>query len=298
MRNRLTTEGPNTRTAELDLMSTKELIEVMNEEDASVAKAVRRVFPDIEAAVERIIARLRIGGRIIYIGAGTSGRIATLDAAECPPTFGVGSGEVVALVAGGDAALFETVEGAEDDTDAASVDLTDIGLTRDDVVIGIAASGRTPYVLAGLIHAKAVGAETIAVSCNRDALISREAQVAIEVETGPEILTGSTRLKAGTAQKMICNMLSTASMVGTGKVYGNLMVDVRPTNLKLVERSRAIVMEATGCDEPTAVAALTKTNGVPKQAIVMLLGDIDAEEAGERLRLAGGSVRSALSGKE
>ncbi|MBC7594104.1 MAG: N-acetylmuramic acid 6-phosphate etherase, partial [Kineosporiaceae bacterium] len=234
----LSTETANERTRNLDTMSVSDLLAVMNEEDRTVPLAVAAALPEIERAVNVIVEARRRGGRLIYIGAGTSGRLGVLDAVECPPTFGTAPGEVLGLIAGGDRAFLRAVEGAEDDPDLAAADLRGVDLVATDVVVGVAASGRTPYVIGGLDYAREVGAATVSVSCNVGSLISAHANVAIEVNTGPEILTGSTRLKAGSAQKLVCNMLSTASMIRTGKVFHNLMVDVQPTNAKLIDRAR------------------------------------------------------------
>ncbi|WP_275410628.1 N-acetylmuramic acid 6-phosphate etherase [Microbispora corallina] len=289
----LGTETRNERTADLDRMPVPDLLEAMNAEDRSVALAVREALPRIGAAVELITASLREGGRLVYLGAGTSGRIGLLDAVECPPTFGTPPGQVVALVAGGPDAFAVAAEGAEDDPRGAVADLDRIGVGARDTVVGLTASGRTPYVVGGLDHARSLDARTVAVSCNRDAVVSGHADVAIEVVTGPEVLTGSTRLKAGSAQKMVCNMLSTASMVRLGKVYRNLMVDVRPTNDKLTDRARRIVAQAAGADPETAARALEAAGGHAKTAVVMLLAHCDAAEAAARLDRSGGDVRGA-----
>jgi len=232
---------------------------------------------------------------LIYLGAGTSGRLGVLDAVECPPTFGTDPGEVLGLIAGGEQAFLQAVEGAEDDPDLAVADLLAVGLTAQDVVVGIAASGRTPYVIGGLDLARSVGASTVSLACNLGAEISGHAEVAIEVDTGPEVLTGSTRLKAGTAQKLVCNMLSTASMIKTGKVFHNLMVDVRPTNAKLVDRARRIVVAATGADPDAAAIAIDRAGGHAKTAVVMLLTDTDVPAATARLDRAHGDVRTAIT---
>jgi len=292
----LNTEGRNPRTAELDTLGTRELLELMNGEDQRVALAVREVIPRIAEAAELVVAARRRGGRLIYLGAGTSGRLGLLDAVECPPTFGTEPEEVLGLIAGGEQAFVRAVEGAEDDPGLAVRELDAVGVGERDVVVGLAASGRTPYVIGGLRHARARGAATVAVSCNPDALISREADVVIEVLTGPEVLTGSTRLKAGTAQKLVCNMISTASMVRTGKTFGNLMVDVRPTNEKLVDRAQRIVADAAEVGREQAIAALEEAGGHAKTAIVMLLAGCDAARAAEMLDAAGGEVRSAVAG--
>ncbi len=290
----LSTETANERTRNLDTMSVSDLLAVMNEEDRTVPLAVAAALPVIERAVNVIVEARRRGGRLIYIGAGTSGRLGVLDAVECPPTFGTAPGEVLGLIAGGDRAFLRAVEGAEDDPDLAAADLRGVDLVAADVVVGVAASGRTPYVIGGLDYALEVGAATVSISCNVGSLISAHADVAIEVNTGPEILTGSTRLKAGSAQKLVCNMLSTASMIRTGKVFHNLMVDVQPTNAKLIDRARRIVSAATGADTKTAAAAIDLAGGHAKTAVVMLLAELGPEEATERLRLSGGHVRAAV----
>lgn len=290
----LTTETRNEKTMNLDEMSIEEFLTVMNEEDAKVAAAVRNEIPNISKAVEQIVTAFKSGGRLIYMGAGTSGRIGLLDAVECPPTFGTSPEEVVGLIAGGEKAFIKAVEGAEDSEELAIEDLKKIKLSNNDIVVGIAASGRTPYVIGGLKYAKEIGASTVAVSCNKGSKIGQEAEIAIEVVNGPEVLTGSTRLKAGTSQKLVCNMLSTASMVGIGKVYGNLMVDVQSTNEKLVERSKRIVMEATSCTYEIAEEYLTKSNQSPKVAIVMILTGFSYEQAIEQLKKSEGFVRKAI----
>ncbi|MGL4521009.1 MAG: N-acetylmuramic acid 6-phosphate etherase [Bacilli bacterium] len=290
----LVTETRNEKTMNLDEMSINEFLTVMNEEDAKVAAAIKEELPQIEAAVKKIIASLQVGGRLIYMGAGTSGRVGLLDAVECPPTFGTEPEEVVGLIAGGEKAFIKAVEGAEDSKELGIEDLKSIQLTNKDVVVGIAASGRTPYVIGGLEYANSIGTSTIAVSCNKGSEIGKVAQVAIEVMNGPEVLTGSTRLKAGTSQKLICNMLSTASMIGVGKVYGNLMVDVQLTNEKLVDRAHRIVMQATSCDEQTAAEYMEKANHKPKVAIVMILTGMSFEESVERLESSKGFIRTAI----
>lgn len=291
----LTTERRNARTADLDDLPVTDLLLLMNDEDARVAPAVRAVVPQVAQAVAAVVAAFEAGGRLVYAGAGTSGRLGVLDAVECPPTFGTDPAQVVGLIAGGERAIMRAVEGAEDDPDLAARELTALGLRAHDVLVGVAASGRTPYVIGALDHARAVGAATVSIACNPQAAISRHADVAIEVDAGPEVLTGSTRLKAGTAQKLVLNMISTAAMVRSGKVYGNLMVDVRPTNDKLVDRARRIVVEATGCDETAAAAALAAADGHAKTAIVSVLAGCDAAEARRRLEEAGGFVRDALT---
>lgn len=290
----LTTETRNEKTMNLDEMSILDFLTTMNEEDGKVASAIKTELPSIAQAVEAIIEAKKQGGRLIYIGAGTSGRIGLLDAVECPPTFGTSPDEVVGLIAGGEKAFIKAVEGAEDSKELGMEDLQNIRLTKVDIVVGIAASGRTPYVIGALEYANSIEAQTIAVSCNKDSDIGKVANIAIEVVNGPEVLTGSTRLKAGTAQKLVCNMLSTASMVGIGKVYGNLMVDVQLTNEKLVERAKRIVMEATSCTYDTAEEYLAKANCNSKLAIVMILTGLSYEEALHRLEQTQGFIRQAI----
>lgn len=289
----LTTEARNERTMRLDEMEVTELLTVMNEEDAKVAGAVKKEIPKIAQAVTAITESLKKGGRLIYMGAGTSGRIGLLDAVECPPTFGTSPDQVVGLIAGGSNAFIKAVEGAEDRAELGRTDLQNLGLTAKDAVVGIAASGRTPYVIGALEYAKQVGAKTISISCNKNAVISTISDIAIEIENGPEVLTGSTRLKAGTSQKLVCNMLSTASMIGLGKVYGNLMVDVQPTNEKLADRAKRIVMEATGCDASTAENTLRLAEGKPKPAILMILTGCSYEVALEKLEENQGFIGKA-----
>lgn len=289
----LTTEARNERTMRLDEMDVTELLTVMNEEDAKVAGAVKKEIPKIAQAVTAITESLKKGGRLIYMGAGTSGRIGLLDAVECPPTFGTSPDQVVGLIAGGSNAFIKAVEGAEDRAELGRIDLQNLELTAKDAVVGIAASGRTPYVIGGLEYAKQMGAKTISISCNKNAVISTISDIAIEIENGPEVLTGSTRLKAGTSQKLVCNMLSTASMIGLGKVYGNLMVDVQPTNEKLADRAKRIVMEATGCDASTAENTLRLTEGKPKPAILMILTGYSYEVVLEKLEENQGFIGKA-----
>ena len=290
-----TTEGRNPSTSNLDELSIDDLLVTMNAEDARVPAAVAAALPAIGRAVQAVADALRAGGRLIYFGAGTSGRLGVLDAAECPPTFGADPNQVIGLLAGGQGAMFKAVEGAEDSAELGAADLEAIELSAADIAVGIAASGRTPYVIGGLDYARSVGAVAVSIACNPDAQISGHADIAIEVDNGPEVLTGSTRLKAGTSQKLILNMISTATMVRLGKTYGNLMVDVAPTNLKLIDRAVRIVREATGCDEADARRALADSGNHAKTAIVMLLCDIDAAEARRRLDAADGFVRAALA---
>ena len=290
----LGTEMRNPDTMNLDEMSPMEIISAMNREDAGVVAAVAEALPQVAQIVVFATQSLRLGGRIIYIGAGTSGRLGVLDAVECPPTFGVTDQEVIGLIAGGEGAFVRAKEGAEDDEAQGGRDLDAIGLTSRDTVIGLTASGRTPYVLGALRRAREAGCRTAAISCNRGARASALADAAVEVYTGPEVLSGSTRLKAGTAQKMILNMISTASMVGVGKVYQNLMVDVMQTNEKLHRRAEKIVMEATGVDQETARERITAAGGSVKTAITMILAGCGAQEAASRLERARGHVREAI----
>ena len=291
---KLVTEKRNPKTMALDEMSIEEALEVMNQEDQRVPLAIKAVLPELQQVIEATIKAFQQGGRLIYMGAGTSGRLGVLDAAECVPTFGTEPSEVIGLIAGGDSAMTVAVEGAEDSLTLGPEDLTKLKLNETDMVIGIAASGRTPYVIGALDYARSIGATTATIACNPGSEISKHADYPVEVACGPEFLTGSTRLKAGTAQKLMLNMISTISMIGIGKVYRNLMVDVRATNEKLVERTKRIVMIATGTDEDTALAALAETNNVAKVAIVMILADCSANEAQTRLKNAEGFVGKAI----
>lgn len=294
MLDNLTTEKRNEKTMNLDEMSTEVFLKIMNEEDAKVAHLIQENIPHIAKAVNSITASLKSGGRLIYLGAGTSGRLGLLDAVECPPTFGTDPKEVVGLIAGGKKAFIHAVEGAEDNEELGRTDLQAIHLNHLDIVVGIAASGRTPYVVGGLQYANDIGAGTVAVSNNIDSVIGEVAKTKIEVDCGPEVLSGSTRLKAGTAQKMILNMLSTASMVGIGKTYQNLLVDLQPTNKKLKERSKQIVMEATSCDYSTAETYLEVAKHDTKVAIVMLLAGFSRDEAVQRLEKTEGFIHKTL----
>ena len=292
---KLSTEQRNPHSMNLDEMSPIEIAALMNEGDDDVVRAIREVLPQIANAIELATESLKAGGRIIYIGAGTSGRLGVLDAAECPPTFGVPSEMVVGLIAGGSSAFLNAVEGAEDSTTLCREDLKGLNLNSKDTVIGLAASGRTPYVIHGLKYASSIGCSTVAIACTKESEIGKEAAIAIEPVTGPEILTGSTRLKAGTAQKMILNMISTGSMVGIGKVYQNLMVDVQQTNEKLKLRAQNIVTEATGCTKDRAKELLDSSKGEIKAAIIMQLLDIDYENAKNKLNGSGGMLKEALN---
>ena len=293
----LVSEDRNPRSMEIDLFPTVEVLRSINEEDKGVPSAVEKVIPQIAEAVDDIVRAFRKGARLVYIGAGTSGRLGVLDASECPPTFSVPDGMVVGLIAGGTEALMHAIEGAEDDPDQGRQALADIGLTADDVVVGIAVSGRTPYVIGALTYAKTLGARTVALSCNPNSAIAAIADIAISPVVGPEILTGSTRLKSGTAQKLILNMLTTASMIRIGKTYQNLMVDLHASNQKLVARAARIVMQATGCSSDEAREVLDLTENDVKLAILIQITGMDVGSARAALEGAGGFLRKAISGK-
>ena len=290
----LLTEARNPQTMNLDSMTPLEIVTAMNQEDAKVPDSIRPELPHIAQCVAWATESIRAGGRIIYMGAGTSGRLGVLDAVECPPTFGVSPDMVVGLIAGGERAFVKAVEGAEDNYDLGKADLQAIGLTEQDIVIGIAASGRTPYVLGGLEYANHLGCKTVAISCNPGSEVGKTARLAIEVAPGPECLTGSTRLKAGTAQKLILNMISTATMVRCGKAFQNLMVDVVPTNEKLRVRAENIVMEATGVTRERAKEALLQSGDKVKTAILMILAGCGREEAEQKLEKTNGHIREAM----
>lgn len=292
--NNLITEKRNPDTWELDEMTPFEIARIMNREDQKVVEGVQRVLPEVARAIEWVRDTFERGGRLIYLGAGTSGRLGVLDSVECPPTFGVSPDQVIGLMAGGEKAFVKAVEGAEDSPGLAVEDLKKIRLDKQDILVGIAASGRTPYVIGGLKYARRIGCPTVAVACNKGSEIGKEADLAIEPMVGPEILTGSTRLKAGTAQKMILNMISTGAMVGIGKVYENLMVDVVQTNEKLCVRARNIMMMATECGPDEAQKLLEEAEGNAKTAIVMKLLDCSAEEASDKLKRSHGHIRRCL----
>lgn len=288
------TESQNPRTRDIDQLSTLDMVQRINDEDATVAGAVRTALPQIAQAIDAIAERLRRGGRLIYVGAGTSGRLGMLDAVECVPTFSTDPSLVIGLIAGGKRALTEPVEGAEDNADAGRADLLALSLTADDAVIGIAASGRTPYVLGALAAADTIGALTVGVACNVPSALLDSAQIAIGVPVGAEVITGSTRMKAGTAQKLVLNMLSTGTMVRLGKVYGNLMVDLRPTNTKLVDRARRIIVQVAGVDYDEAARLLDASGSEVKTAIVMARRGVSAHEARSLLHAAGGRLRDVI----
>lgn len=295
--NKMMTETRNPDTMTLDQMSALELVTVMNREDHKVPEAIASALPQIASTVEVVEQAFRKGGRLFYLGAGTSGRLGVLDASECPPTFGVDPGMVVGLIAGGDRALRFPIEGAEDDRSLGKQDLVDHNLVPSDVVIGIAASGRTPYVLGALDYAHSIGCKTAAIACNLHSAIGQAADIAIEVSVGPEVLTGSTRLKAGSAQKMILNMITTGAMVRTGKAYQNLMVDVVQSNEKLRTRAENIVMAATDVSREQARRTIDEANGKVMLAITMILTGKDAASAQALLDQSGGSVHNALGNR-
>lgn len=287
-------EGRNPNTMDIDLLSSRDILKKINAEDQRVADAVAAAIDDIAAAVDLIVAAFAKGGRLIYMGAGTSGRLGILDAVECLPTFSVPENMVVGIIAGGDRAICRAVEGAEDNRALAIQDLANAELTSDDVVVGIAASGRTPYVISALEYASNVGASTVAVACNPQAPIFVPAQVKICAEVGAEALTGSTRMKSGTAQKMILNMLSTAAMIRSGKTYQNLMVDVNASNEKLRARAIRIVMQATDCQKELAESILKQANDSAKLAILMILTGMSAEQGAEQLSIHKGFLRASV----
>lgn len=290
------TEKPNTQSENLDQLSALEIARLINAEDHSVAEAVAAALPQIAEAIDAIVDRLAQGGRLFYVGAGTSGRLGILDAVECPPTFGTPPEQVQGLMAGGEGAFIRAVEGAEDDPERARQELQERNVKASDVVVGIAASGRTPYTIGAIEYARSLGAATIAIACNVPAPLLDAADIAIGVPVGPEVLTGSTRMKAGTAQKMVLNILSTGSMVRLGKAYGNLMVDVQITNKKLAQRARRILMQVTQIDEAAATELLQRADGHVKTAIVMHHLGLDAPAARAALDAAGGHLRTVLEG--
>ena len=290
----LTSEARNPVTWDIDLLPAEEILQKINQADRDVPPAVAQEIPQIARAVDAAVTAFKSGARLIYMGAGTSGRLGILDAVECPPTYGVSENMVVALIAGGSEAVYRAQEGAEDNPDLGAADLQNINLCDKDVVVGIAASGRTPYVIGGLRYARALGCTTVALSCNKTAAIAHEADIAILPEVGPEVLTGSTRMKAGTAQKLVLNMLTTASMLRLGKSFYNLMVDVKATNEKLVTRTRRIVMEATGVELDVADRVLQSCEHNAKLAIMMILSGLEREPAEQALLQANGFLRLAL----
>ena len=290
----LATESRNPHSMDIDARDTADILSIINQEDARVAPAVATQIPAIAEAVDAIVEALRHGGRLVYIGAGTSGRLGILDATECPPTYGTDPEQIIGLIAGGRDAVFRSVEHAEDDEALAVHDLHAIAFSHKDILVGIAASGRTPYVIAALRYARLIGAKTVALACSQPNAMQEHADIAITPVVGAEVVTGSTRMKAGTAQKLVLNMLTTAAMIRLGKVYGNLMVDVKPSNAKLVKRQKSIIVAATGCTETAAALALQQAHGEAKTAIVMLLLDLDAERARALLQQHQGRIRPAL----
>ena len=291
---KISTERRNPLSAHIDELPTLEMVKIVNGEDQKVAWAVEKILPEIARAVDIITDRLAKGGRLFYLGAGTSGRLGILDASECPPTYGVEPELVQGVIAGGIPAIFKAQEGAEDNPDLAAQDLAERGFGKGDVLVGIAASGRTPYVIGGLQYARKLGASTIALACSANAAIAEYADIALLPVTGAEVVTGSTRMKAGTAQKLVLNMLSTVTMIKLGKVYGNLMVDVKTSNAKLEERAKNIVMEATGCSREESIAALSEARGNAKLAIFIHLTGADFAAGQAALARADGHLAQAL----
>ncbi len=292
--NALETEQVNPATTEIDRMSALEMAQVMNAEDAKVTEAIKEELPQIARAIEEIATRMRRGGRLIYAGAGTSGRLGVLDAAECPPTFNIPAERVIALLAGGPIAQTQAQEDLEDSVEAGEADVAQLKLSADDVVVGIAASGRTPYALGAVAYAQAHGALTIGVACNRNTPLAKAVQIMIAPVVGPEVITGSTRLKAGTAQKLVLNMLSTGTMIMLGKTLGNLMIDVQPTNYKLRRRALSIVQTATGLERDQAEELLQKSGDEVKTAILVGKTNLTPQEAREHLTAHAGVLRAAL----
>ncbi|MCG0275711.1 MAG: N-acetylmuramic acid 6-phosphate etherase [Thermosediminibacteraceae bacterium] len=291
---KLITEQRNPYTEDIDLLDTVSMLKKMNDEDKKVAFAVEKEIPKIAQAVDEIAERMKKGGRLFYIGAGTSGRIGILDASECPPTFGVDPELVQGIIAGGDAAIKRAVEGAEDDDFMGRKDLEARNLSHKDAVVGLTASGRTPYVLGGLKYAREIGALTVGICCNPDSLIKDYVDILIAPVVGPEVILGSTRLKAGTAQKMVLNMISTGTMIKLGKVYSNLMVDLQPTNEKLKNRARRMLKIATKASDDVIESTLKETGFDVKASILMILSGIDKDRANELLKFSGGNIRKAM----
>lgn len=291
---RLATEESNPKSTRLDEMTTNEVLNLMNEEDQTIASAVQKVIPQIELTVEKVVNAFKSGGRLIYVGAGTSGRIGVLDAVECPPTFSTSNEQVQAVLAGGKGAMFNAVEGAEDDELLGATDLEKLQVKANDVIIGIAASGRTPYVKGALIHANSCGATTVSLSSNEHSTISNFADIKIEVVTGPEVLTGSTRLRAATAHKMILNMISTTAMIKIGKAYKNLMVDLNASNFKLRERAKLMVCSITDVQYEQAESVLEETDYDVKLAIVMIIAEVNKGKAKTLIANSNGFVRDAV----
>lgn len=290
----LTTESRNSSSLNIDKVSTLDMVKIINNEDKKVALAVEKELVKIAEAIDGIVSGMQKGGRLIYIGAGTSGRLGILDASECPPTYGVSEELVQGVIAGGTEAIFRAKEGAEDSKELAIEDLKSKNITENDTIVGLAASGRTPYVIGGLEYANKIGALTVSITCNANSEVAKVSKVSIAPVVGAEVVTGSTRMKAGTAQKLVLNMLSTGTMIKLGKVYGNLMVDVRATNKKLVERAKKIVCEATGVDREVAEKVLKETNYDVKLSILMILTGLDINEAKEKLSQNKGYIAKAM----
>jgi len=288
------TESRNSASANIDTLSTLDMLTVINNEDKKVAIAVETILPAISQAVDAIKQAFEKGGRLIYCGAGTSGRLGILDASECPPTFGSPAEQVIGLIAGGKTAILKAVENAEDNLEAGEVDLKNIRVNANDIIVGIAASGRTPYVIGAMRYAKSLGCQVVSLCCNDNSEMATIADIALDVIVGPEVVTGSSRLKAGTAQKLVLNMLTTGSMIKSGKVFGNLMVDVQATNAKLIERQKKIIMEATDCSREEAETALSESGNHCKTAIVMILTGVDAEQAKDSLQQHKGFIRQCI----
>lgn len=291
----LVTESRNHHSEHIDTLSTLEMLKVINNEDKKVPFAVETTLPHIARLVDKVVTAFSQGGRLIYCGAGTSGRLGILDASECPPTYGIPHDMVIGLIAGGHKAILQAVENAEDNVQLGAEDLRQLNFNAKDVLVGIAASGRTPYVIGALEYARSLGAVTGAISCNPDSPIAQRADIAITPIVGPEVVTGSSRMKAGTAQKLVLNMITTGAMIKMGKVFGNLMVDVEATNAKLIERQIRIVMQATECERATAEQALAQCQRHCKTAILMILAGVDAQQATQLLAQNKGFIRQALA---
>ncbi|WP_336920444.1 N-acetylmuramic acid 6-phosphate etherase [Vibrio cholerae] len=292
---RLVTESRNPASEQIDTLSTLDMLQVINQQDQLVALAVAQTLPQVAQAVEAITAAFAQGGRLIYMGAGTSGRLGILDASECPPTYGSKPDQVIGLIAGGHTAILKAVENAEDNRELGQSDLKSLNLNEKDVLVGIAASGRTPYVIAGMEYARSVGATVVSLACNPGCPMAACADIVITPVVGAEVVTGSSRMKAGTAQKLVLNMLTTGAMIKSGKVFGNLMVDVEATNAKLIQRQTNIVVEATGVSAEQAEAALAACGRHCKTAILMILGGFSAEQAAQKLAQHQGFIRAALN---
>lgn len=292
---KMVTESRNEASTHIDQLSTIEMLQVINNEDKKVPLAVEKTLPQIAQLVDKVAAAFQQGGRLIYSGAGTSGRLGILDASECPPTYGTPHEQVIGLIAGGHQAIFRAVENAEDKPELGEQDLKNIDFNQKDILVGIAASGRTPYVLGAMKYARSLGATVASISCNPDSPVSQAADIAITPIVGAEVVTGSSRMKAGTAQKLILNMITTGAMIRIGKVFGNLMVDVEATNAKLIERQTKIVMEATECDRQSAESALQQCDRHCKTAILMILSGLNSDEARQLLAKNHGFIRTALN---